>query len=179
MRCLSSPAATGRGNQTDRNQRDHDEPLSLRIASTGDVDKKTDEPRGNGERNTNESRLRRRGALDRRRNTHAPTPTVQACFKEERAAFIRDLQVLHRQLEAKDRDRERREREHQMARRRAQAVERAAQERVGASQRDADEAAAARALAEARAEAAAEKLVLQTTAAEVRRVDNFALKKNR
>lgn len=94
--------------------------------------------------------------------------TIQTCFKDEREAFIRDLQVLHRQLEAKDRDRARREREHQAAGARAKAEAKAAQERSDAFRREAEEASVARSAAEARAEAAAESLDKQIAAAEVR-----------
>lgn len=94
--------------------------------------------------------------------------TIQTCFKDEREAFIRDLQVLHRQLEAKDRDRARREREHQAAGSRAKAEAKAAQERSDAFRREVEEASVARSAAEARAEAAAESLDKQVAAAEVR-----------
>lgn len=84
--------------------------------------------------------------------------TMQTCFKQEREAFIQDLQVLHRQLEAKDRDHARRERESQAACARARADARAAQERTVSLQKDADGAAAALAAAVARAGAASEGL---------------------
>lgn len=84
--------------------------------------------------------------------------TMQACFKQEREAFIQDLQVLHRQLEAKDRDHARRERESQAACARARAEARAAQERAASLQKEADGAAAALAAAVARAGVASDGL---------------------
>lgn len=84
--------------------------------------------------------------------------TVQTCFKQEREAFIQDLQVLHRQLEAKDRDHARRERESQAACARARAETRAAQERAASLQKEADGAAATLAEAVARAGVASEGL---------------------
>lgn len=84
--------------------------------------------------------------------------TMQTCFKQEREAFIQDLQVLHRQLEAKDRDHARREREIQAACARARAEARAAQERAASLQKETDGAAAALAAATARAGLASEGL---------------------
>lgn len=92
-------------------------------------------------------------------NTSGPSMlTMQTCFRQEREAFIRDLQVLHRQLDAKDKDHARRQRESQAACAQARAETRSAIERTVLLQKEAEDAAAARAEAEARASVAVEGL---------------------
>lgn len=77
---------------------------------------------------------------------------VQQCFKEERASFIRDLQVLHRRLEAKDRESARREKECRAAVARARLEARSAKEQADALRAEAEKAVAARATVEATAQ---------------------------
>lgn len=77
---------------------------------------------------------------------------VQQCFKEERASFIRDLQVLHRQLEAKDRESSRREKECRAAVARARLEARSAREQADVLRAEAEKAVAARAAVEATAQ---------------------------
>lgn len=77
---------------------------------------------------------------------------VQQCFKDERASFIRDLQVLHRQLEAKDRESSRREKECRAAVARARLEARSAKEQADVLRAEAEKAVAARATVEATAQ---------------------------
>lgn len=84
--------------------------------------------------------------------------TMQTCFKQEREAFIRDLQVLHRQLEAKDRDHARRQKENEAACALARTETRTAIERTFSLRKEAEDAATAQAEAEARTAVAVEGL---------------------
>lgn len=152
MRCLSSPAEAPGDIRRDRSNytRSGGFGSSGRVVAVGEG-QRDGNPKGNG-------------APGRGRTVS----TIQTCFREEREAFIRDLQVLHRQLEAKDRARVRCEQEHQASRARARSEARAAQERVEALQAEVDEAVAAKAVAEARTETGKEGLDRQTAAVEVR-----------